>query len=109
MAVCRFVSGIVPNRTSVDLNTYLAAGLGLYGAVTFKDKTLRIVFVLMFAMNAAYLILNWRNVGPEAHRLATGGTSIANSLVLAFLWLFLACWFKENIRLKRWLGLTENR
>ena len=107
-AVRRFVSGILPRRTTVDFSTYLAAGLGLYGAFTFKDKALKIVFVLLFVMNAAYLILHWLNVGTETLR-ATGGTSIANIFVLAFLWLFLARWFKERIRLKRSLGVTSNK
>lgn len=98
LAVRQFVSGIVPRRTTVDFSTYLAAGLGLYGAFTFKDKALKIVFVLLFVMNAAYLILHWLSVGTETLRLATGGTSIANIFVLGILWFFLARWFKEKVK-----------
>ena len=109
MAVRRFVTGVLPARYTVDFSTYLAAGMGLYGAVSFKDKTLRIVFVLIFAINGAYLVLNWLNVGHEARRLATGGTSMANIFMIAFLWLFLARWFKERIRLKLPLGMTDHK
>ena len=106
LAVRRFVGGVVSARSTVDFNTYLAAGLGLYGALTLTDKVLRIVFVLMFAMNAVYLALHWLSVGPETLRLATGGTSIANLFVLALLWFFLVRWFTEKIRLRRSLGVT---
>ena len=107
MAVRRFVSGVPPARLTVDFSTYLAAGLGLYGTLTLKDKTLKIVFVLMFAVNAAYLASYWLNVRPETMRLAMGGTSIANLFILALLWFFLARWLKEKIRLKRSLGVTN--
>jgi len=109
MALRRFVSGVPPVRLRVDFGTYLAAGLGLYGTLTLKDKTLQIVFVLMFAINAVYLASYWLNVRPETIRLAMGGTSIANLFVLALLWFFLARWFKEKIRLKRSLGVTEDK
>jgi hypothetical protein len=108
LAVRRFVSGIAPRRTTVDFSTYLTSGLGLYGAFVFKDKALKIVFALLFVMNAAYLVLHWLSVGAETLRLATGGTSIANIFVLGFLWFFLARWFKEKIRLKRSLGVTSS-
>lgn len=96
--IWELIHGVFPIR-SVNRNTYLSAGVGMFGLYGFKSsRALQFASGLMLLGASVRLVLQWMGASGDAQKLAAAGLTLLSILVFVAFTVFFIQYFRARVR-----------